>query len=117
MKPTNTPPRINKAALRALRGHLKRLNKIYSYRDMATEIYGDKVSHGVLQRLATDKKYTPANVKILQALEVIQKPNPYRILPRRFNRTPEALEWFNKKREQIRTMSDAAKEQRREMRK
>ena len=113
MAPTKTAqPRLNKTALRALRRQLKRLHDLYSYREMSEQIYSSEVSHSVLQRLATDKKYTPADVQIWQALDLVQKPNPYRVLPRWFKRTPEALEYFNTKRAQIRTMSDAAKEQR-----
>jgi len=112
MRQSNTSPKLNKTALGALRRQLKRLHSLYSYREMSEQIYNSEVSHSVLQRLATDKGYTPADVNILQALDLIRKPNPYRVLPRWFKRTPEALEYFNRKRAQIRTMSDAAKAQR-----
>ena len=111
-KPTNSPFTLNKAALRALRGQLKRLNKLYSWREMARDIYGDEVSHSVLQRLAKDREYTPADVKILTALDLLRKPNPYRALPRWFKRTPEALEYVNGKRAQTKGMADATREQR-----
>jgi hypothetical protein len=113
MKPTKDTPSLDKAALRALRVQLRRLHKLYSWREMARDIYGGDVSHSVLQRLATDGNYTPADEKILTALDLIKKPNPYRALPRWYKRTPEALEYFNGKREQIKSMSDDAKAQRR----
>ena len=105
---------INKTALSKLRVHLRRLHKIYSWRKMAADIYGGRVAHGVLQRLATDKDYTPTDEKILFELELIKKPNPYKSLPRWYKRTPEALEYFNTKRQQIKTISDNAKQQRAE---
>lgn len=79
---------------------------------MATEIYNEDVSHSVLQRLATDANYTPTDAKILQALDLIKKPNPYRGMPRWYVRSAAALEFYNRKREQIRCMSDEAKAQR-----
>lgn len=112
MKPRNVPPAINKTALNALRVQLRRLNKLYSWRKMAGEIYNSEVSHSVLQRLATDKEYIPADAAILQALDLIKKPNPFRSLPRWYYRTPAALEYVQGKRAQIKGMADEAKAQR-----
>lgn len=78
---------------------------MYSWRKMAAEIYGGEVAHGVLQRIATDDDYIPADGKILRALDILKKPNPYRMLPRWFKRIPEALEYYEGKRARIRFLS------------
>lgn len=104
MKPSRASKKINKTALSALRRQLRRLNDIYSWGEMSEQIYEGTVSRSVLHRIATDKRYTPADEQILTALDLYRKPNPYRILPRWFKRTPEALEYVNTKREQIRQM-------------
>lgn len=95
---------------------IKNLYKVVgSWRKMARDYYGGQIKHGTLQRFATDKDYVPADEMLLHVLDLIVPPNPYRILPRWYKRIPEALAYFNGKREQINMMSSAAKEQRRSL--
>jgi hypothetical protein len=92
---------------------LRNLYKLVpSWRRISEEYYAGRVKHGVLNRFALHADYVPADPEIQQELGLIVPPNPYRALPRWYKRTPEALAYFDRKRAQIRTMSDAAKEQR-----
>lgn len=113
---TASTHRLSKAKIRKRKVELKRLHKIYSWRKMADEIYGGEVGFGVLQRFACEKDYIPKDEKILLALDLITPKNPFRILPRWYKRTNEALNFFNKKREQIKKMSDSAREESQRMR-
>lgn len=97
--------RLSKAKIRKRKAELKRLHKIYSWRKMAAEIFNGEIGFGVLQRFTCEKNYVPVDEKILRALDLITPPNPYRILPRWYKRTREALEFFNTKRAQIKKMA------------
>jgi len=104
-KLTGTIPRLSKSLVRKRRAELNRLHKIYSWRQMARDIYCGEIKFGTLERFATDKDYVPKDEKLLNILEVMQAPSPYRGLPNWYKRTPEALEFFNTKRAQIKKMS------------
>jgi len=96
----------SKAKIRKAKSQLRRLHKVVkSYRVIARDYYGGEIKFGTLQRFVDDANYVPQDEKILNALGLITPPNPYRILPRWFHRIPEALKYFNDKREQIKLMS------------
>lgn len=110
----NPVGKVSKRLVKKRKAELKRLHKIYSWRKMAAEIYNNEVRFGTLERFATDPLYIPKDESLLQALDVLLPPNPYRSLPRWYHRTPEALMFFNTKRMQIKMMSDATRRQKRE---
>lgn len=92
-----------------IRERKRQLNNLYSvvksWRKISAEYYGGRVKHGVLNRFANDPDYVPADGMLLDELGLIIPPNPYGILPRWYKRIPEALEYFNQKREQVKLMS------------
>lgn len=110
-KPNNDIPRLSKTLLNKRRAELNRLHKIYSWRKIAKEIYGDEIKFGTLERIAKDKTYIPKDVNILNALEVMVTPSPYRVLPKWYKRIPEALGYFQSTRHKIKEMYDEAKRQ------
>lgn len=104
--------KVLKKTVRERKRHLKNLYRVVgSWRRLAREYYSG-VSFQVLARFATEPEYVPTDEKLLMALDLITPPNPYRSLPRWYKRIPEALEYFNGKRAQIKDMSDKAKKQR-----
>lgn len=104
---------MSKVLKKTVRARKRQIQNLYavvgSWRKMAAEYYGGQVKHGTLQRFATDADYVPTDETLLQLLDLIVPPNPYRILPRWYKRIPEALEYFNGKRSQIAAMSAATK--------
>ena len=114
-KEYGTMVRLNKRKIKALKRELVRRNEqVGSWRILARELYRDEINHTTLSLFArTD--FVPSSEKLLNVLGLISPPSPYRAMPRWFNRTPKALEWFNRKRAQIKSISDAAKAQRKEM--
>jgi hypothetical protein len=96
-----------KIAKKKLR-HLQRdLN--YSLRQMSAMLGG--ISFQSLGRFINEKDYVPKDPKVCELLDLYADPNPYRNLPKWYKRTQEALEFFNTKRAQIKTMYDEAKSQ------
>lgn len=77
----------------------KQIRNLYdvvgSWRVLARDYFGGEIKHGTLQRFATDKDYIPADERLLRVLDLIEPPNPYRVLPRWYKRTPEALRYFD----------------------
>lgn len=72
---------------------------------MAREDYPG-VKAGTLNRFAKSKgTWIPQGCEILTALGLVKEPNPFRVLPRWYERTPEALEYYQHKKEQARQMS------------
>jgi hypothetical protein len=103
--------RISKKKIKALRRELIRRHELYgSWRIMARELYKDEINFSTLQKFVT-KDFVPADERLLKVLGLITPPNPYRNLPRWYKRIPEALAFFNRKREQIREMSRETKRQ------
>jgi hypothetical protein len=117
MKHSDLPKKkLSQAKIKTRKKQLRRLNEVEkSWRNVHHKYYPE-ISYQVLNRFATDKTYVPADVKICDALDLYADPNPYRGLPKWYKRTPEALNFFNTKREQIKVMSDEAKRQRDEVR-
>jgi len=72
---------------------------------MAHDIYNNEIKFGTLERFATDSAYVPKDMNLLFILGVMTERSPYRGLPKWYNRTPAALEFFNTKRAQIKQMS------------
>ena len=104
-------PRLSKSKIAKRKRELNRLHKIYSWRKMAADIYGGEIKFGTLERFATDKDYIPKDVHLLSVLELVTPPSPYRILPKWYKRSPEALSFFQGMREKIKGMYDEARKQ------
>lgn len=110
--------RLSQAKIKILK---KRLNGAisagHSLREMATSphFYNGAVTFQTLGRFVNERDYVPANFETCKALDIIADLNPYRGLPKWYKRIPEALQFFNTKREQIQVMSDKAKAQRKTM--
>jgi FMN phosphatase YigB (HAD superfamily) len=104
--------KLSQSKIKERKKQLRRLNGVIkSWRNIQRDYYPE-VSYQTLNRFATDKKYIPADVDTCKALDIFADVNPYRQLPKWYKRTPEALEYFNTKRAQIKMMSDKAKSQR-----
>jgi hypothetical protein len=69
------------------------------------------IKPGTLNRFAKSKgNWIPTDCQILKALGLWKKRSPYAGLPRWFHRTPAALEYFQRKKAQIKKMSDETRE-------
>ena len=113
MKHSDPPKlKLSRAKIKARKRQLRKLNEIYKSWRKVQSIFYPEVSYQVLNRFVNDKKYVPANVEVLKALDLYADPNPFRGLPKWYKRTQDALNFFNEKREQIKKMSDEAKRQR-----
>lgn len=103
-------PRVLKKTVLTRKKQIRRLYEVVgSWRKMSQEYYGGRVKHGVLCRFATDADYVPSDETLLAELDLIEPPNPYRIMPRWFMRTPNALAWYNRKREQVKNLSETTR--------
>lgn len=98
-----------KIAKKKLRHLQKDLN--YSLRQIAAK-FGNDISFQALGRFINEKDYIPKSEEVCKLLDLYQDPSPYRQLPKWYKRIPEALEYFNTKRTQIKHMSDEARSQR-----
>lgn len=85
---SNRTGKVLKIKKRLLREH--RFTR--SWRELARSKY-PTVKFGTLQRFATDPGYIPTDDEILIALGLKKKRN-LAALPKYFERTPKALEWF-----------------------
>ena len=113
MKETPTPKlKLSQRKIKARKKQLRKLNDIYKSWRKVQHVFYPEVSYQALNRFANDKKYVPANVEVLKALDLYADPNPFRQLPKWYKRTQDALNFFNEKRDQIKKMSDEAKRQR-----
>jgi lambda repressor-like predicted transcriptional regulator len=83
----------------------------WSLRKLSDKL-NNAVTYQTLGRVINEKDYIPAGEAVREALDLLELPNPYRILPRWYKRIPEALEYFNEKRMQIKSMSDGTKRKR-----
>lgn len=110
---------ISKARARKLAKRILRDNKRgRSYRVIAREDYPmlgangkPIIKPGTLNRFAKGKgEYIPVEDAILMALGLKKLRNPYAGLPKWFYRTPEALEYFQRKKEQIKQISNETRE-------
>lgn len=113
----NTPKlKLSKAKIRLAKKNLRELQKNhgYSLRQMAL-VLKNKITFQSLGRFISEKEYVPKDEDVCKLLDLYADPNLYRGLPKWYKRTPEALKFFNTKREQIQKMSDIAKAQRQEI--
>jgi hypothetical protein len=107
--------RLSQAKIKALKRKLRMaISAGHTLRDMATSphFYNGAVTFQTLGRFVNEKDYVPAGLDVCKALDIIAEPNPYRSLPKWYKRVPEALQFFNTKREQIKQMNQEAKQQR-----
>lgn len=87
---------------------LRALNEDFdmSWREIAHVVYEDKVHFATLNRIAKSKgTWLPKDENVLKVLGLIRERSPYSILPRWYKRTPEALAYFKRMREAIKTES------------
>ena len=112
-----SPKRLSMTKVKARKKQLRLLNGIEKSWRIIQRDYYPEVSYQTLNRFAMDKTYIPAGDDIRQALDLFADQNPYGILPRWYQRTPEALAYFNGKREQIKAMFTEAKRQAQEWKK
>ena len=107
--------RLSQVKIKALKKKLHdAIRAGHTLREMATSpfFYNGKITFQTLGRFVNERDYIPANFETCKALDILTDPNPYRGLPKWFTRTPQALNFFNTKRMQIKQMSDDAKAQR-----
>lgn len=112
MKHSDPPKlRLSRAKIALAKKNLRRLRKEgYSLRKIAG-ILKDQISFQALGRFINERGYIPKDEKVCKLLDLYADPNPYRGLPKWYKRTPEALAFFNEKREQIKAMYNEAKAQ------
>jgi hypothetical protein len=105
--------KLSKAKIKIAKKNLRKLQRDnnYSLRQIA-KILKNKITFQSLGRFINEKDYVPKSEEVCKLLDLYADPNPYRGLPKWYKRTPEALDYFNTKRAQIKQMSDEAKRQR-----
>ncbi len=95
---------VSKTRARKIANSLLRQNKKSSWRDLA-KTYG--VAAGTLNRFAKSHgEWLPKDENILQKLGLITVRSPYAIMPRWWERTPEALQRFKYVRDQARIIAN-----------
>lgn len=106
---------MSKVLKKTVRERKKQIKNLYgvvgSWRKLARDYY-EGVSFQVLARFATEAEYVPTDEGLLKALDLITPPNPYRGMPRWWERTPKALAFFTRKKEQVKQMFEDAKRER-----
>lgn len=105
--------KLSRAKIKVAKKKLRHLQKDmkYSLRQISS-ILKNGISFQSLGRFINEKDYIPKDEKVCQLLDLYADPNPYRQLPKWYKRTQDALDFFNTKRDQIKTMTDNAKRQR-----
>lgn len=74
-----------------------------------SEKYG--VNHATLNRIANSRgAWLPKDETILKKLGLVTTRSPYAIMPRWWNRTPEALRYFKHIRDQARILSNETRD-------
>lgn len=101
--------KLSRAKINARKKQLRLLNGIEKSWRVVQRDYYPEVTYQTLNRFANDKKYVPADVDICKALDLFADPNPYRLLPRWYKRTQEALAYFNGTRTKIKEMFNDAR--------
>lgn len=100
---------VPKSLVAKRRAELRRLHKIYSWREIAErpELYNGEIKHGILQRFCdtrNGKNYVPKDKRILEILGLISKRSQFHLVPKYFKRSRETLIFFKKQEEIIRSM-------------
>lgn len=84
---------------------LLKQNDSRSWRQIAQQDYCNRVNYATLNRIANSKgTWLPKDPEILTALGLLKPRSPFAVLPKWFDRTPEALAWFNGQREKVKGM-------------
>ena len=103
--------KLSRAKIALAKRNLRKLKKEgFSLRKIA-KVLKDQISFQALGRFINERDYIPKDEKVCKLLDLYADPNPYRGLPKWYKRTPEALAFYNGKREQIKRMYDEAKAQ------
>ena len=104
--------KLSRAKIRLAKKNLRKLQRDngYSLRQLVARL-GNGMTFQSLGRFISEKDYVPKDEKVCKLLDLYADPNPYRSLPKWYKRTPEALAFFNEKRDQIKRMYNEAKEQ------
>lgn len=98
----------NKA--KKLAAALRRRNKVLPWREMAIQDYRGQIHYAVLCKIAkTDGAYIPNDLQSQKLLGLIKERSPYSIMPRWWERTPQALEKFNHTRANVKEMFEKTK--------
>ncbi len=108
----NTQFRLSQSKIKALKRKLRdAIAAGHSLREMASSphFYNNAITFQNLGRFINERDYTPASLEVCKALDILADPNPYRGLPKWYQRTQEALDFFNTKRVQIKQMAISAK--------
>jgi hypothetical protein len=86
--------KVSYKAKRLARTLLKK-NKERSWRQIAKDDYGDRVSFATLNRIAISKgDWLPKDEEVLKVLGLIVPRSPYAVMPRWWERSPDALRVF-----------------------
>jgi len=96
-------PKQKKLARRLLREN----RQGRSYRTIAREDYQNKIDQSTLSRIARTKgEWLPKSSELLNLLGLLTVRSPYAIMPRWWERTPEALQHFKYIRNQARGIAN-----------
>jgi hypothetical protein len=107
-KPTRTSRKAKKLALALLREN--RAGR--TWREISEQDYHGKVHFATLNRIAIHKgAWLPKDEAVLMCLGLITQRSPYAIMPRYFNRNPEALTWFLHKRDLVKGLSTETRQE------
>lgn len=100
---------VSKTRARKIANRLLRENKEKSWRDLEKTY---EVAAGTLNRFAKSHgQWLPKDEVILKKLGLLIEPSPYRVMPRWWERTPEALQHFLHIRNRARTIADETRAQ------
>jgi len=103
--------RLSQAKIKERKKQLRLLNGIEKSWRVIQRDYYPEVTYQTLNRFSNDKKYVPVDEDVRKALDLYADPSPYRSLPKWYNRTPEALAFFQGMRVKIKGMYDEARKQ------
>lgn len=104
--------RLSMAKVKNAKHHLRILHKKHnlSLRVLAARL-GNAVTFQMLGRFISEKDYIPAGEQARTALDLYADISPYRVMPRWWNRTPEALKKFMHIKANVKEMYDKTKEE------
>lgn len=99
--------RLSMAKVKKAKRHLRILQREHnlSLRTLAAKL-GNVVTYQTLGRFIAERNYIPSDDKVRTALDLYADPNPYRIMPSWWSRTPEALAQFQHIKANVKKLSD-----------
>jgi len=106
--------KLSKAKIRQHKRDLRKLkkNKDLSLQQMVDQYFsGTVITRQILGRFIKEKEYVPTSHEARTVLDLYRDPNPYRVLPKYFERSPEALAFYKHQGDLIRQASAAARQQ------